>query len=429
MLVKVESTGTLERRMRVELPAERIEKEVESRLKSVGRSAKIKGFRPGKVPPKVVAQHYGSQVRQEVLSELMSKSYSDAIEQENLQPVARPSIEPEIAENGKNFAFVATFDVLPEVELKDLDKIEVTRPDVEITDADRDDMILNLRKQRATWDTVDRESKKDDRVIVDFDGRVKDDPIPGGQGTEVPVVLGQGAMLPDFEKALYGIKADEEKEFKVKFPKDYHAEELQGQKVDFSIKVHRVEEEQLPPLDDALAEMYEVKEGGLDKLMADVIENMRREAKQKIALDIKEQALGALLELNALEIPNSLKQQEMHAMQHEAMRRMGVEDHDQAPPMENFAEGAERRVQLSLLIQELIRENKIVLDQDKLRAKVEELCSGYENPDEMVANYMGNPQIMSSFEPLVMEEQAVEWLIENGTEKVKKVSFKEYMNP
>ena len=159
MLVKVESTGALERRMRVELPAERVEKEVQTRLKSVGRTAKIKGFRPGKVPAKVVAQHYGTQVRQEVLSELMSKSYSDAIEQENLHPVARPTIEPEVSGSGKDFAFVATFDVLPEVELKGLDKIEVTRPDIDISDSDRDEMILNLRKQKATWDSVERESK------------------------------------------------------------------------------------------------------------------------------------------------------------------------------------------------------------------------------------------------------------------------------
>jgi len=173
MLVTVESTGTLERRMRVELPAERIEKEVDARLKSVARTAKIKGFRPGKIPPKVVRQHYGVQVRQEVLSDLMNKSYSDAIQQENLQPVARPMIEPESADGSKDFAYVATFDVLPEVTLRDLDKIEVSRPEVEIGDEDRDEMISNLRRQRATWNSVERESEEGDRVVVDFDGTIK----------------------------------------------------------------------------------------------------------------------------------------------------------------------------------------------------------------------------------------------------------------
>ena len=429
MLVKVESTGTLERRMRVELPAERIEQEVESRLKSVARTAKLKGFRPGKIPPKVVRQHYGGQVRQEVLTDLMNKSYSDAIAQENLQPVARPRIEPEISEGGKDFAYVATFDVLPEVKLADLDNIEVSRPDVEIADSDCDDMLQSLRKQRATWNNVERESKEGDRVIVDFDGRIKDEPFPGGQGTEVPVVLGQGAMLPDFEKALFGVKADDEKSFKVKFPKDYHSEELQGKKVDFSIKVHRVEEEELPPLDDDLAEMFGVGEGGLDQLRTDVVENMRREADQKITAEVREQALSGLLEKNPIEVPNSLKLQEMHSMQHEAMRQLGVEDHDQAPPMENFADGAERRVRLSLLIHQLIDDEKIVLDQDKLKTRVEEMCSSYENADEMVANYMSNPQIMGQFEPMVMEQQAVDWLIANGKEKIEKVSFKDYMKP
>ena len=429
MLVTVESTGTLERRMRVELPAERIEKEVDTRLKSVGRTAKIKGFRPGKVPSKVVRQHYGVQVRQEVLTELMSKSYSDAIAQENLQPVARPTIEPQLSGDSKDFVFVATFDVLPEVKLKDLDKIKVTRSEVDITSTDQDEMINNLRKQRATWGAVDRESQEGDRVIVDFDGTIKDEPFPGGQGKEVPVVLGQGSMLPDFEKALFGVKADEEKSFKVKFPKDYHAEDLKGKKVDFAIKVHKVEEEELPPLDDTLAEMYGVTEGGLDKLRADVMNNMRREADQKILSDIKEQALEGLLDANPIEVPKSLLAQEAHSMQHEAMRRLGIEDHDKAPPQSDFAEGAERRVRLSLLVHQLIDDQTIVLDQDKIQSRIEEMCSSYENSDDMVAKYMSDPQIMAQFEPMILEEQAVDWLVGNGKETTKKVSFKEFMQP
>ena len=429
MQVKVESTGTLGRRMRVQLPAERIEKEVENRLKSVGRTAKIKGFRPGKIPAKVVRKHYGVQVRQEVLSELMSRSYSDAIAQENLRPVARPTIEPVKGDTEGDFAFVATFDVLPEITLKDLDKIEVRRPEVDIDDQDADDMIENLRRQRATWETVERAAAEGDRAVVDFDGRIKDEPIKGGQGNEVPVVLGQGSMLPDFEKALYGVQAGEEKSFKVKFPKDYHAEDLKGKKVDFTIKVHRVEQEILPPLDDSLAELYGVAEGGLAQLRIDVIDNMRREANQKIAAEVKDQVLEGLLKTNPIEIPETMKQQEMHAMQHEVMHRLGIEDHDQAPPRENFAQGAERRVQLSLLVRQVINDQNIVLDQERLRTKVEELCSGYENAEEMVANYMSNPQILAQFEPLVMEDQVIEWLAANGKTKVEKVPFKDYMKP
>jgi len=428
MLVTVESTGTLERRMRVELPAERIEKEIESRLKSVGRTAKIKGFRPGKVPAKVVRQRYGGQIRQEVLSELMQKSYSDAVIQENLNPAGGPKIVPDAAENDKGFAYVATFEVLPEITLKGLDKIAVTKPEVEIADEDCEDMIHNLRKQKAVWSTVDRQSKEGDRVIVDFNGTLKGEPIKGGQGKEVPVDLGEGRMLPDFEKALGGSKAGDEKSIKVKFPKDYHDKELASKKVDFTIKVHRVEEEELPPLDDTLAELYDVKEGGLATLRADVRANMEREAKQRVTSEIKEQALNGLVDANPIEIPNSLKEQEIHSLQHDTMRRLGIEDHDKAPPAENFAEAAERRVRLGLLVRQLIQDNNLTVDTDRVRKHVEEMCASYENAGDMVAMYMSNEQALAQIEPMVLEDQAVEWLTENGVAKTRKVGFKEYMN-
>jgi len=428
-MVTVESTGTLERRMRVELPAERIEKEVESRLKSVGKNAKIKGFRPGKVPAKVVRQRYGTQVRQEVLTDLMGQSYRDAVAQENLNPAAQPRIEPEVSGKGDGFAFVATFEVLPDVTLKDLDKIEVARPEIDITDEDCADMLENLRKQKATWKTVKREAREGDRVVVDFDGRLKGESIEGGSGSEVPVVLGEGQMLPGFEKGLTGVKADEEKSFKVKFPKEYQVEQLANKKVDFTIQVHRVEAEELPPLDDSLAEAYGVKEGGLDKLRADIVENMEREAEQKIRSDVREQAMTGLLEANPIEVPKSLIHEEAHSMQHEAMRQLGIEDHAQAPPLDEFREGAEKRVRLSLLIQQLVADNNLELDAARLRERVEQICAGYENSGAMVTNYLANPQVMSRIEPMVMEEQAVEWIIENGIETKKKISFKEYMKP
>ena len=428
MQVTVESTGTLERRMRIELPVERIEKEVDSRLKSVGRTAKIKGFRPGKVPPKVVRQRYGKQIRQEVLSELMQQSWSDAVRQENLNPAGGPKIEADTASDGNNFAYVATFEVMPDVELKDLDKIKVEKPDVEIGDADVDDMIENLRRQKATWQEVDRESAEGDRVIVDFAGELDGEPVKGGQGKEVPVVLGHGQMLPDFEKALFGIKAGDSKSFKVKFPKEYHAEDLRGKKVGFTVLAHRVEEQVLPPLDDSLAELFSVEEGGLERFRQDVEENMRHEADQRIRAVIREQVTTALLEANPIEIPRALKHQEMHAMQHEAMRRMGIEDHDKAPPIGNFADAAEKRVRLGLLIRQLIADKNLSLDEDLVRAHVDDMCSGYENADEMARIYMTNPQIRQQVEPLVLEQMAYDWIVDNGKVKPKKVAFKEFMN-
>ncbi|MDH3621587.1 MAG: trigger factor [Gammaproteobacteria bacterium] len=428
MNVTVESTGALERRMRVEVPIERIESEVDSRLKSVGRTAKIKGFRPGKVPAKVVRQHYGKQVRQEVLGEIMQKTYSDAVAQQNLKPAGGPQIQTE-DEDGKTFAYVATFEVLPEVALKDLDKIKVETPEVEIGDSDIDDMLLSLRKQRASWDEAKRKSKDGDRVIVDFTGTIDGEEFQGGSGTEIPVVLGQGQMLPDFEKGLKGLKAGDEKTIKVKFPKDYHAEDLAGKTAEFAINTHRVESEVLPELNDEFAESFNVAEGGLEQFKKDVRENMEREAKQKVDTDVREQVMNGLIEKNPIDVPQALVHEEMHSMQHEAMQRLGIEDHDQAPPMENFKENADKRVRLGLLLRQVIAENNISADEAAVRARVEDMCAGYENSEDMVNMYLGNPQVMQQIEPMVVEQKAVDWLLENGKTKKKKVSFKDYMNP
>jgi len=427
MNVTVESTGALERRMRVELPIERIENEVAARLQRVGKTAKIKGFRPGKVPANVVKRHYGKQIRQEVLGEVMQKSYSDAVIQENLHPAGGPKIETE-SDSGDTFAYVATFEVLPDVVLKDLDKIKIEKPEVTIGDADMDDMLTNLRRQKATWTEVDRKSKDGDRVIVDFTGSIDGEEFTGGTGKEIPVVLGQGQMLPDFEKGLTGIKAGDEKTIKVKFPKEYHAEDLAGKKADFAIKTHRVEEEVLPEVDDEFAKAFNVTEGGVDQLMKDVRENMEREAASKVSAEIREKVLEALIEKNPIDIPHALVHEEMHNMQHEAMQRMGIKDHDQAPPMENFAEPAQKRVHLGLLLRELIARNDIKADDAAKRAHVEKLCSGYENAEDMVNMYLSNPQIMQQVEPMVVEQLAVDWLLAQGKVKAKKVSFKDYMN-
>ncbi len=429
MQVTVESTGTLGRRMRVELPAASIEQEVDSRLKSVGRTAKIKGFRPGKVPQKIIRQRYGKQIRKEVLSDLMQKSYTDAVVQENLNPAGGPQIEPDTSADGNSFVYVATFEIMPEIELKGLDKIKVDKPDVAIGDKDFDAMIEKLRRQKATWVEIGRNSAKGDRVTVDFTGVLKGEPIDGGEGKQVPVILGEGQMLPDFEKALYGIGAGDEKSFKVKFPKDYAAEDLAGKKVDFSVKAHRVEEISLPPLDDSLAERFNVNEGGLDRLRQDIRENMRREADQKIKVELREQVMNALIEANPIEIPQTLKHQEMHALQRQAMRDLGVKDHEQAPPLENFADTADKRVRLGLLVRQLIADQTLMLDEALLRDHVAEMCAGYEKADEMVELYVNNPQVRQQVEPMVLEQMAVNWLMDNGTVKLKKIAFTEYMKP
>ncbi len=428
MQVTVESTGTLERSLRIELPADQIESEIESRLKNVGRTAKIKGFRPGKVPHKVVKQRYGKQVRQEVLGDLMQKSYSEAVIQEKLQPAGSPKIEAETDLDDNSFSFVAKLEVLPEIELKNIDKIKIERPDVTIDDSDLEAMILKLQKQKAEWSAVERKSKDDDRVVVDFSGELDGEAISGGQGKEVPIVLGEGQMLPDFEKALYGVKAGDEKSFKVKFPKDYPAEELQGKKVEFTVNVHRVEEQQLPDVDDAFAEEFGVTDGGIEKFKNDVRENMEREAAQRVKNAIRDQISEGLLDTNPIDIPQVMKHNEMHSMQHEAMRQMGIEDHDQAPPLSNFAETAEKRVRLGLLVRQIISDQDISADEDDMRGYVRGLVASYESPDEMVEMYMGNPQLRQQVEPVVLEQKAFDWVVETAKVKDKKVSFTDFMD-
>lgn len=428
MDVTVESTGTLERRMRVELPIAPIEQQVDSRLKTLGRTAKIKGFRPGKVPAKIIRQRYGKQVREEVLGDVLQKSYTEAVTEQKLNPAGGPKIEAE-PDDGKTFAFTATFEVMPEVELKNLEKIKIETPDVSIGDNDIDDMMLKLRKQKATWDEVDRESVATDRVTIDFVGTLKGEVFDGGEGKDFAVELGAGQMLPDFEKGLEGVKAGDEKTFKVKFPKEYHADDLAGKKADFAITVHRVEAEVLPELSDEFAELFGVTEGGIEGFKSDVRENMEREADQKAKTDVREQVMDALLKANPLDIPNTLKHQEMHTMQREAMQRLGIEDAESAPALENFSEAAEKRVALGLLLRQLILDKQITVDEAMMRARVEEICAGYENSDDMVKMYMSNPQVMQQIEPMVVEQQAVEWIMENGQATAKKIAFKEYMNP
>lgn len=428
MDVTVKSIGALERSMRVELPIEPIEQQVDSRLKSVGRTAKIKGFRPGKVPAKVVKQRFGKQVRKEVLSDVLQKSFSAAVTQEKLRPAGGPKIETE-AENGKTFAFTATFEVMPEFELKNLEKIEIDKPEVTIGDDDIDAMLASLQKQKATWEVVDRKSGEGDRVVIDFVGKLKGEVFPGGEGKDYQIVIGAGQMLADFEKGLEGMQAGDEKTFKVKFPKDYHAEELAGKKADFTITAHRVEAEILPELNDDFAAMFNVAEGGLKRFKADVRENMEREADLKVRTDVREQVMKALLEANPLAIPQTLKHQEMHALQREAMQRLGLKDAEHAPPLGDFSAAAEQRVALGLLLRQVISDKELTTDAAMLRARVEELCAGYENSDEMVNMYLSNPQVMEQIEPMVIEQQAVDWILENGKVKPKKISFGEFMNP
>ena len=429
MMVSVESTGGLERRMTVQVPAERIESEVDSRLTTVGKNAKIKGFRPGKIPMSVIRQRYGGQVRQEVLGELLQSTYIEAINKESLRPAGGPRIEPGPIEEGKGLEYTATFEVYPEIELRGAEGLAVRRPVADILDDDIDAMMENLRRQRAEWDEVERPAETSDRVTVDFSGAIDGEAFPGGSGEDVPVVLGEGQMLPDFEAGLLGASAGEEKDIKVTFPEEYGAEELAGKTADFHLRIAKVEAQRLPELDDEFAKTFGLLEGGLEKLRSEVADNMRREMEQTVRGRLREQLLAGLVEANDLELPNVLVEDEIRSMQENAIRRMGgeVTDQTELPPREPLGEPARRRVQLGLLVAEVIRSAGIELDQGRVRSRVMELASGTPNPDEMLKLYTGNRQLMERVEMDVLEEQVVDWLLEHAEATEEKTTFQELM--
>jgi len=427
MQVSVESAKGLERSIRVEVPADTIEQEVKSRLIKVGKTAKIKGFRPGKIPAKVVRQHYGDEVRQDVLNEILQSSYVEALNQEKLSPAGTPQIEPEQAVEGEALIYKATFEVYPEFEVKGLDKLKLEKPVLEIADKDIEDMIDNLRKQRATWVEADKKADDGDQVTVDFEGTLKGEAFEGGSGEDMPVVLGQKQMLEDFEKALYGVKAGEEKEFKVKFPKDYPAEELAGQKAVFKVTVKKVEEQQLAEIDEEFIKGFGIESGQEDDFHADVRQNMERESENKIREKLKVQILDQVADANKIDVPKVLVEQESTQMRDDMMQRQGITDEAQGPGLEEFAEMAERRVRLSLLMSEIISQEQVQVDATRISEKVDELCKPYPNADEMRNLYMQNQQLLSQIQNMVLEEQLMDFLTGKAKLTEKSVGFMELM--
>ena len=425
--VSVETPGGLERRMTVRVPSVEIEREINVRLTRVGRTAKLKGFRPGKIPTEIVQQRYGDQVRQEVITDVIRSSYSSALAQEKLHPASGPSIEPVSAEGDEQFTFRATFEVYPEITLKATGSLSIEKPQVEITEADTDDMLERLRDQRADWRVVERKAEPGDRVIADFVGRIGKEPFPEGEGKEVPIVVGEGQVVGDFDKALRGMAADESKTAKVKFPKDYPVDTLAGKKAVFDITIHRVEEKVLPDVDEEFLKTLGVAEGGVEALRERLRNNLKRELAERLRVETRRRALDSLLAANKIDVPKALIEKEITALQAGAMQQLQIEDPEQAPPRENFTDAAQRRVALVLLVQELIRANDIKLDRTRLARRVEELAAQFDQPAEAARTYRGDQELMAQLEASVLEEQVVDFLLENAKTTEKSMAFKEFM--
>lgn len=427
MQVSVESTGALERRMEVQVPAERVEKAVDERLQRMSRTVRLKGFRPGKVPVKVVRQQFGQQVRQEVLGDVMQSTFNEAVVQEKLTPAGGPRIEPINLEQGADLKYRAIFEVLPQIEIKGVESLSVERPDAKVSVADVDAMIQNLREQRPTYAEVEREARDTDRVTIDFDGTIDGTPFDGGKAESFPVDLGAGRMLADFEAGLRGAKAGDKKDIELTFPDNYAAN-LAGKQAKFAVTVHKVEERQLPELNDEFAKVYGVEEGGIERLRSEVQENMERELSEAIKARVKKQILDGLLAANPLELPKSMVDAQVRELQLDAARRMGARDASQIPPPEGFQEPARRRVALSLLIGEVIQNAKIQVDQAQVQTRFEELAAQYPDQGQALQQYRANPQFRRQMESAVLEDQVIDWLTQRAQVADKASSFKEIMN-
>jgi trigger factor len=427
MQVSVESTSGLGRKLTVQVPAAEIDSEVESRLKRIGRTAKIKGFRPGKVPLKVLRQHYGVQARQEVVGEVVQSSYNAALSQEKLNPAGNPQIQPGRMDAGQDLEYVATFEVYPEVVFESMDKLQIERPVADIAEDDIKDMIEKLRKQRCEWDPVERAAADGDRVTVDFDGKLDGEPFEGGKAENYTVVLGEGRMLADFEEGIKGMQAGETRDITVQFPEDYQAENLKGKAAVFTISVSKVEQSRLPEVDEEFVKAFGIDEGGVEAFMNEVRGNMKRELEQAVRFQMKESVMDRLLELNPIEVPAVLVDAEVHSMQHEAGRRMGISDHSKLPPRDAFEDSARKRVTIGLLIAEVIRQNKLELDAARVDEKLVQLTADYDDAENMIKMYRSNAKAMGQVQNLVMEEQVVDWLLEQASVSEKQTTFKELM--
>ena len=428
MQVSVQSTGSLERRMEVSVPKEQIEQAIDERLKKVSRTARLKGFRPGKAPIKVIRQQFGAQVRQEVLSDLMQSSFAQAVTEQNLTPAAGPRIEPITSGPGEDLKYRAIFEVYPELALKEIDGLAVTRPVAEVTEADIEAMVQNLREQRPQFEPVERESREGDRVTMDFEGTIDGQGFEGSQGGDVAVILGAGRMLKDFETGITGARAGEQRQVAVRYPAEYHNKDVAGKTADFAVQVKKVEEKQLPPLDDAFCREYGVTEGGVEQLLSEVADNMRRELADNVRARLRQQVFDRLLEANPLDVPKALVDQQVREMQLDTARRIGAKDASQVPPPDAFVEPARRRVSLGLLVGELVRSKGIQLERARVETRLNELAATYPDPDAILSAYRQNPDAMRQVESMVLEDQVVEYLLERAKVTDQPSTFKELMN-
>lgn len=432
MQVSVETTQGLERRVNITVPAANIDTEVKSRLRELAKRQRIDGFRPGKAPISIIQKRFGFAVLQEVASEQMQRSFYEAIIANKITPAGAPTFAPGALEAGKDLAFTATFEVYPEVSVAALDKVEVTKPVVEISEDDLNKMLDTLRKQHAKWEDKNAAAATGDRVTMDFVGSIDGEEFEGGKASNFVLELGQGRMIPGFEEGVIGKAAGEAATVEVTFPEDYHAENLKGKAASFAVTVTKVEAQVLPELNDEFATLFGLAEASVDALKAEVRKNMERELKQTIKGKVKEQVIKGLLAANEVEVPKALIASEVDVLRQQALQRFGQNvDPKQLPelPAALFEEQAKDRVKVGLLLGEIIKTSELKVDEAKVQELIDNVASAYEDPAEVVQYYKSNKELMQSMRNVALEEQAIEVVLAAAKVTEQTAAFDEIMNP
>lgn len=432
MQVSLETSEGLERKMTVEVPAEEVNSAIEIKLKNLSVNVKMSGFRPGKVPLRAVRQQYGKKVTQEVIAETMQTSFQQAVIQEKLRPAGSPNIEPVSLEINQNLKYIATFEVYPEVELADASKFEIEVADVEIADADIDDVVEKLLKQKINWTEVDRKAKQDDQVTMNFVGKIDGEVFDGGSQENFPTVIGSNNLLPDFEKQLEGVAKGDKKSFEVTFPKDYMQQDLAEKVATFEIEVLKVEEGEVPELSEEIIKEFGIEEGTTEAFRKQLNDNMTLEMDQRKKTFVKNSVMESLFAEIKVDIPNALLKQEIVALRGQAMSNMQMPDNSGLPddvlPDRLFEEEAKKRISLGLIISEIVQKKEIKLDQDKVSQQLNVIAASYGKPEEVIQYYRSNRDAMANIEMLVMEEQVVDYVLGEAKKKSKKFSFDEFVN-
>ena len=431
MQVSIESSTGLERQLKIGVPAERIDQEVTNRLQKATKTVSIKGFRKGKVPLKVVKQHYGKGVRQEVVGEIVNSTFYEAIQQEDLKPVGQPQINELTDKEGQELSYIAVFEVFPEVDLQPLSDVSIERPVAEVEDADVKKMIEQLRDQQSSFKVSKKKAKKGDQVNIDYSGTRDGELFDGGTAEAQDLVLGSNSMIPGFEQGLEGLSAGEETVLDLVFPDDYNADELKGAEVQFAVTVNSVSAKKLPKMDDEFFKLFGVEEGGVEKFREEVQANMERELRNAIRTKVKNRVMNQLAELNSVELPSALVANEITQLKQQMVQQFGGGQQIDLNilPDEMFKEKAERRAALGVIVSEVVKSEELSPDEQQVRERVDELASTYEQPQEVVDYYYSKPELLSSVEAVVLEDQVTELVLSKAEVKDQHLSYEDAIKP